>query len=1585
MQSKKTSKILSLLMALSLVLAMLPATTAYAADPVPQTGDTVNFGTYEQANDGGDGESIAWKVLANAEGKLFLLSEKNLDVQPYHVDDEDVTWAESTIRSWLNGYDDNSNIGGASGIDYSGDGDNFINTAFTPDERASIVTTSVVNDSGADTADQVFLLSFGEVRNAAYGFTGNSNPTDMREALNTAYVASWPNMALENSADDWWLRSPGNTADYAAYVDVDGAVISPGTNVDDSGAIAIAVRPAINLKLDDVAFKSVTESVYSAILKSLVTPPAITPDSLPGGKVGTAYSQQLVATADPRVDVTWSVKPGDELPPGLTLGQDDGIVSGTPTMAGTFTFAISAANAGGSDTKSYTVLINPEEFISIDQFADDTVYFGTYEQANDGGDGEPIAWRVLDIDSQDGKLFLLAEKNLDAKPYHEDDETVTWERSTIRSWLNGYGADENDGGINYSGGSSASFIRTAFSAAERLSIAETTVANDDNPDHNTAGGEDTDDKVFLMSLAEVTDPAYGFTGNTEREAVNTAYVASVPEMEAEDSADDWWLRSPGHIDTWAAYVFDDGDVVSYGSEVNNDSVAARPALNLDLDAVFFTDIGGKIFAIPKSSRPTYPGVPLQDVLGAYRNAVAPPDASNGNQVTVNDTSTTTTDLEFVFGGYNTNPAGDSTGNSVTLNDGAIVNLFVFGGFAFSGGDARGNTVTFNAGATLTGVSVLPELASLSGSGSVFGGSTAGAGSSSDNKVIINTGAAVNGSIYGGMIDSAGATANDNTVTLYASVAVDGDVYGGCQNQDTPIGTGNTLKLIGAGQNVGGDLNGFQNLSFSLPADLTNGDTVLTVGGTVDITGATVSIDDSNLSLSADDTVVLIDASAGTLTGAPANTTLSGDGYGWTLSVSGNQLIATVGASAAPTYPVTVSGGTADLTEAAQGATVTLTAGAAPSGQRFKEWNISPAVTFVGGTSENSSTAQFTMPAQAVTAAAVYENIPAGSFTVTQAGTTYGQALPNPTYKNLPAGVSVASLDLFYTGALGDAASSSYGPTDAKPTEVGTYTVTATATPPSGPPVSASADFTIAPKPLTVSGLSVTTKVYDGTTAASFTGTPVLTGRINNDDVSADLNTASATFDTAEVGKNKNVTVAGIILAGAKAFNYSLPDPLPLTLKGVITALIGDAPPIYVLPPSAPGTAVLDKTVTDPLVQAAFMIYAVSQDTKLSTANMSFFDLTLTDGSNPVSVPPNEHVTVTLPYPNNKVADAYTRYTYKLLTYDAGTGQVTELTGLTPKAEGIEVSLSELGHFALAWTAVKTGPSGGGGGGGGGGGAQQPVVPPATPGTTVSKASLSYISGANRVLTSVAISRQGWTSAATVILAPGGPNNLIDALAVAPLAGQENAPILLCLGSLDPEVIAEIQRLGAKKVYAVGALSETVIEALKSALPGLTVETLRGANRFETAALINAKVQNPKGTFIVGYNAIADAVSAASFAAANAYTIQIANQDGSTSAAPGGGQVYILGGPTLVGDVAGATRLYGADRYATNKAIRAALTFEYTNIYTADGATLVDALTGSALAARTKAAIVLTPAGDPTGVDFGGITTETKVYAFGGAK
>ncbi|MDD3349387.1 MAG: S-layer homology domain-containing protein [Eubacteriales bacterium] len=67
------------------------------------------------------------------------------------------------------------------------------------------------------------------------------------------------------------------------------------------------------------------------------------------------------------------------------------------------------------------------------------------------------------------------------------------------------------------------------------------------------------------------------------------------------------------------------------------------------------------------------------------------------------------------------------------------------------------------------------------------------------------------------------------------------------------------------------------------------------------------------------------------------------------------------------------------------AVVTITAGEAPEGQRFREWTTTPSVIFVDSTTKNNSIAKFTMPEQSVAAAAVYEAVPLYSVTVQNDG------------------------------------------------------------------------------------------------------------------------------------------------------------------------------------------------------------------------------------------------------------------------------------------------------------------------------------------------------------------------------------------------------------------------------------------------------------------------------------------------------------------------------------------------------------------------------------------------------------------------
>lgn len=185
----------------------------------------------------------------------------------------------------------------------------------------------------------------------------------------------------------------------------------------------------------------------------------------------------------------------------------------------------------------------------------DCVYFGNY---NDSA----IKWRVLNVDGDDA--FLLADTGLIEKAYNDTYKYVTWETCTLRSWLNGYSDSANVCNKDYT---SDNFINSAFNDSEKSAIYTTELVNDNNPDDDTEGGNDTSDKVFLLSIGEVEETSYGFISNTSR--TNESY---------------WWLRSPGEYRDDASYVYNHGLVKRSGGSVNNKSFAVRPALHLKLSS-----------------------------------------------------------------------------------------------------------------------------------------------------------------------------------------------------------------------------------------------------------------------------------------------------------------------------------------------------------------------------------------------------------------------------------------------------------------------------------------------------------------------------------------------------------------------------------------------------------------------------------------------------------------------------------------------------------------------------------------------------------------------------------------------------------------------------------------------------------------------------------------------------------------------------------------------------------------------------------------------------------------------------------------
>ena len=196
------------------------------------------------------------------------------------------------------------------------------------------------------------------------------------------------------------------------------------------------------------------------------------------------------------------------------------------------------------------------------------IQFGQYEQDGDSSNGaEAIEWMVLD--RQENRVLLLSKYGLDAKPYNKTNTDITWEQSTLRSWLNG------------------EFLNTAFSAEEQSAIMKTAVDNSQAEGYsgwNTNGGNNTEDQVFLLSYKEAFEDY--FTSDAARICMPTSYaVQQGAWTNDETGACWWWLRSPGFYQSCAAYVYYFGSRYYHG--VNDGCECVRPALWINLDSDIF--------------------------------------------------------------------------------------------------------------------------------------------------------------------------------------------------------------------------------------------------------------------------------------------------------------------------------------------------------------------------------------------------------------------------------------------------------------------------------------------------------------------------------------------------------------------------------------------------------------------------------------------------------------------------------------------------------------------------------------------------------------------------------------------------------------------------------------------------------------------------------------------------------------------------------------------------------------------------------------------------------------------------------------
>lgn len=240
-----------------------------------------------------------------------------------------------------------------------------------------------------------------------------------------------------------------------------------------------------------------------------------------------------------------------------------------------------------------------------------------------------------------------------------------------------------------------------------------------------------------------------------------------------------------------------------------------------------------------------------------------------------------------------------------------------------------------------------------------------------------------------------------------------------------------------------------------------------------------------------------------------------------------------------------------------------------------------------------------------------------------------------------------------------------------------------------------------------------------------------------------------------------------------------------------------------------------------------------------------------------------------------------------------------------------------------------------------------------------------VAGTGRVETSIAIAEKvyaGYTDSTTAVIANGADAHLVDSLAVAPLASQKKAPILLTLGTdkVEQSVIDELKKhASVKNIYLVGAVPASAKAQLEA--EGYTVKVLQGTSRYETAAAINKELGSYSKVAVVSGTGLADALSIASIAAKEGMAIELTDNNKNVPTDLDGKTVYTVGGTGVVAKDYG-TRLAGANRLATNAAVVDQFKddLDFTKVYVANSANnhLVDALAGSVLAAQSSSPIVL---------------------------
>ena len=474
-------------------------------------------------------EPIRWRILSEENGEAFLFCDSI--IANHRFDDNSNNYAESEIRVWLNS--------------------TFYETAFTYLQQAIILTTEVDNSAKStnpygnetfmnngvnqyaceNTNDKIFLLSVEEATNSAYGFSPiGRDDTGRRKILTSDF--SRATGAFMNISSNYYGNGDWWPRSPSPYINNSLMQVFLDDGSGPNGFMVyttcLGVVPALRIQIEE-------EKPYTR----------------DGDYIYFGEYPQTIKADDVTITETRDNR-------GYYLGSDGNYyakVTAKPdtSMYSTSTEITYTFSNGATVKRNYVY------------------YFKV----------EPIRWRILS--EENGEAFLFCDSII--ANHRFDDNSNNYAESEIRVWLN------------------STFYETAFTYLQQAIILTTEVDNSaksTNPYGNETfmnngvnqyACENTNDKIFLLSVEEATNSAYGFSphgrDDTGRRKILTsdfsrAMGAFMIYLSNDYGNGKWVLRSPLSEDNKGMGIFTYDGSGPNGFMVYATYLGVVPALRITL-------------------------------------------------------------------------------------------------------------------------------------------------------------------------------------------------------------------------------------------------------------------------------------------------------------------------------------------------------------------------------------------------------------------------------------------------------------------------------------------------------------------------------------------------------------------------------------------------------------------------------------------------------------------------------------------------------------------------------------------------------------------------------------------------------------------------------------------------------------------------------------------------------------------------------------------------------------------------------------------------------------------------------------------